>query len=134
MPTLVELASQIVTSMASTTAMTTEEVFSALDSIHCKLGQLESGPVPEAAIEGKPVISLEEAFKEYEVLCMICGRGGFKTLTRHLKLAHQLRPDAYRRRFGIPSGQSLSALNYAEVTRQTAMDRALASTSTRPGK
>ena len=57
---------------------------------------------------------------------MVCGRGGFRTLTRHLGTAHQLKPGAYRKQFGIPSGQSLSAKAYSESRRQMALDRGLA--------
>jgi len=57
---------------------------------------------------------------------MVCGKGGFKTLTRHLSTAHQLKPGAYKKQFGIPSGQSLSAKAYTESRRQMAQDRGLA--------
>jgi predicted transcriptional regulator len=68
---------------------------------------------------------LKEAFKKNEVVCMICGKGGFKTLTRHLGSAHQLKPSAYKKEFGIPSKQSLSAKSYSESRKQMALDRGL---------
>jgi hypothetical protein len=57
---------------------------------------------------------------------MACGKGGFKTLTRHLNLAHELKPGQYRKQFNIPSSQSLTAKNYREARRQAALDRGLA--------
>jgi predicted transcriptional regulator len=48
-----------------------------------------------------------------------------KTLTRHLKTAHDLKPGQYRKQFGIPSTQSLAAKNYSESRRQMAIDRGL---------
>ena len=32
-----------------------------------------------------------------------------KTLTRHLNMVHTMKPGAYRKQFGIPSKQSLTA-------------------------
>ena len=55
---------------------------------------------------------------------MICGKG-MKTLTRHLKTAHDLKPGQYRKQFGIPRSQSLAARNYSESRRQMALDRGL---------
>ena len=55
---------------------------------------------------------------------MICGKG-MKTLTRHLKTAHDLKPGQYRKQFGIPSSQSLAAKSYSESRRQMAIDRGL---------
>lgn len=129
MPTLVELASQIIASQASTTSMTVEEILSALDRVHAKLSQLETGMGPEpaaAAEEAKPALTVKDAFKKNEVVCMICGKGGFKTLTRHLSTSHGLKPSQYRKQFGIPSKQSLSAKSTTEARRKMAIDRGLA--------
>jgi len=48
-----------------------------------------------------------------------------KTLARHLKTAHDLKPGQYRKQFGIPSSQSLAARSYSESRRQLAIDRGL---------
>jgi len=55
---------------------------------------------------------------------LICGKA-MKTLTRHLKTAHDLKPGQYRKQFGIPSKQSLAAKSYSESRRQMAIDRGL---------
>jgi hypothetical protein len=57
---------------------------------------------------------------------MICGKTGFKTLTRHLKQAHELKPGQYRKQFNIPSSQSLTAKNYSEARRKAANENNLA--------
>jgi predicted transcriptional regulator len=57
---------------------------------------------------------------------MVCGKGGFKTLARHLSTAHTMKPSAYKKQFGIPSKQSLSAKSYSESRRAMALDRGLA--------
>ncbi|GFO60084.1 hypothetical protein GMST_24090 [Geomonas silvestris] len=57
---------------------------------------------------------------------MVCGKGGFKTLARHLSTAHGMKPGEYKKQFGIPSKQALSAKNYSEARRKMAQDRGLA--------
>lgn len=128
MPTLVELASQIVTAQATAAPMTTEEVLTALTTIHTRLKQLEEGTTiaPEAAEEQAVKITVKEAFKKNEVICMECGKGGFKTLARHLSTAHGMKPGEYRKKHGIPAKQILAAKSYSESRRQMAINAGLA--------
>jgi predicted transcriptional regulator len=69
---------------------------------------------------------LKKAFQNDQVSCLICGKTGFKTLTRHLKQAHDLKPGQYRKQFNIPSSQSLTAKNYSEARRKAANENNLA--------
>jgi predicted transcriptional regulator len=127
--TLVELAATIVSSHASVNAMTTEELLQEIQKVYAALRQLETAgtAMPEAAEEKKaPVMTLRKAFQADQVFCMICGKGGMKTLTRHLKQIHRITPREYRKQFNIPASQSLTAKNFSESRRQTALDRGLA--------
>ena len=56
---------------------------------------------------------------------MVCNKGGFKTLKRHLAQYHQLTPKQYRKQFGIPSSRKLAAKSYSESRRQMAIDNNL---------
>jgi len=56
---------------------------------------------------------------------MICNKGGFKTLTRHLTTAHNLKPGQYRKQFNIPSTQKLAAKSYSEERSKAAIDRGM---------
>jgi predicted transcriptional regulator len=114
MATLLEMAQQIVSAHAQTTKMTTEEliqeiktVYAALQSIETGVSSQETEPVAEA-----PTITIRQAFKTNEVICMICGKGGMKTLTRHLNQAHQMKPTEYRKQFSIPKTQPLMSKAY----------------------
>lgn len=128
MATLVEMATEMVIARARTTPLTAEEMVAELSMFHNSLKKLEAGESVEPVQEEKaaPTISLKEAFKKNEVVCMLCGKGGFKTLTRHLATAHGLKPREYRKQFDIPTKQSLSAKSYSETRRQMANDRGLA--------
>jgi len=126
--TLVELAASIVSSHASVNVMTTDELLQEIQKVYAALQQLETaGAAPEAAEEKKaPVMTLRKAFQADQVYCMICGKGGMKTLTRHLNQVHGITPREYRKQFNIPASQSLTAKNFSESRRQTALDRGLA--------
>lgn len=128
MATLLELAAEIVSSHASSSPMSGDELVQEIRNVFAALQALETGKevVPAGAEEGKPAISAKEAFKKNEVICMICGKGGMKTLTRHLKQAHDMKPGAYRKQFGIPRTQSLTARAFSESRRKMAQERGLA--------
>jgi predicted transcriptional regulator len=126
MASLMEMVAEIVSAHASTNQMSSDDLLTELQKVHSTLKSLESGlPVADASADAKPVLTIRQAFKKDEIVCMICGKGGFKTLTRHLNMAHELKPGQYRKQFNIPSSQSLSAKNYSESRRQAALDRGL---------
>ncbi|GFO57890.1 MucR family transcriptional regulator [Geomonas silvestris] len=126
MATLVEIAAQLVASHASSTPMTSDELLAEIAKVHAALKGLEAGQPVEGTEEAKPSVSVKEAFKKNEVVCLICGKGGFKTLARHLSTAHSMKPGAYKKQFGISSKQALSAKSYSEARRKMAQDRGLA--------
>jgi len=125
---LLELTANIVSSHASMSEMTSEELLQEIQNVHAALLKLEE-VIGETAGPGElkaPVITLEKAFQPDQVLCMICGKEGMKTLTRHLAKVHGLKPGAYRKQYGIPRAQSLTAKNFSDARRKMALDRGLA--------
>ncbi len=71
-----------------------------------------------------PTLSLKKAFRKDKVICLLCGKG-MKTLSRHLRSAHDITPNEYRIQFDIPKKQPLAARNYSESRRQMAIARGL---------
>jgi predicted transcriptional regulator len=126
MATLVEIAAQLVSSHASSTPMTSDELLAEISKVHSALKRLEAGEGGEEEEEAKPALTLKEAFRKNEIVCLLCGKGGFKTLARHLSTAHGIKPAAYKKQFGISSKQALSAKSYSESRRKMAQDRGLA--------
>jgi len=126
MASLVEIAGQLVAAHAASSNITTEELIAEISKVHAALVSLEAGVSVEAVEDTKPTLTIKEAFKKNEVFCMVCGKGGLKTLARHLSTAHSMKPGAYRKQFGIPRSQALSAKAYSESRRAMALDRGLA--------
>jgi len=123
---LLELTANIVTSHASASKMSGEELLMALQKVHAALKQLEAPTEVEKSEGNLPVISLKKAFQANQVSCMLCGKTGMKTLTRHLAQVHDTKPGAYRKQFGIPSSQALTAKNFSEARKKMAQEHGLA--------
>ena len=126
MATLLEMASEIVTAHASTTKLSADELLLAIQKVYATLQALEAGKPAEAAEQAKPEITPKQSIKANEIICLVCGKGGMKTLTRHLKMVHNMKPGEYRKQFGIKSGQSLAAKSFSEARRKMAQERGLA--------
>ncbi|WP_298272061.1 MucR family transcriptional regulator [Geobacter sp.] len=126
--TLLELTASIVSSHAAVSELSTDELVQEIQKVFSTLQGLEAGAAEAApAEEAKgPVVTLKKAFQADQVVCMICGKGGMKTLTRHLAQVHDMKPGEYRKQFGIPSTQPLTARKFSEARKQMARDRGLA--------
>ncbi len=127
MATIMEMAAEIIAAHASTTPMSKDELITELTEVHSALAALEKGESVETTevAEESPAVSRKKAFGKDKIFCMICGKG-FKTLSRHLKTAHEMSASEYRKQFDIPRTQSLAARNYSESRRQMAVERGLA--------
>ncbi len=127
MATLLEMAAEIVAAHASSTSMTKEELVAELAEVHKALLAIEKGEavcVETAEEAAAPAISRKKAFGKDKVVCMLCGKE-MKTLTRHLKTSHGMKPGEYRKQFDIPRTQPLAARAYSESRRQMAVARGL---------
>lgn len=128
MSNLTELTTQIIAARAARKDMSKEEFQEEMQMVYSFLKGIEEGSQPtaqEPLADTKPLkINLKQYFKKDEVICAICNKG-FKTLKRHLSIAHGLKPGEYRKQFSISSSQSLAAKSYVESRRQMAIDKRL---------
>jgi predicted transcriptional regulator len=128
-PSLLELAANIVSSHASVTEMSTEDLLQEIEKVHAALQKIEGGAQEYAAAPEQQKVqtmSLKKAFQADQVFCMVCGKGGMKTLARHLAQAHNMKPGEYRRQFNVPKEQPLTARNFSENRKKMAQERGLA--------
>jgi predicted transcriptional regulator len=123
MSSLLELTAKIVSAHMSLHTMTSDELVQEIQHVHASLKSIDSGLVIE--IEKPKQLTIKQAFKKNEVICLICGKGGFKTLKRHLSQVHGLKPGQYRKQFNIPASISLTAKSYSESRKQMAIDKGL---------
>ena len=114
MATLLEMTAEIVKAHASRSKMTSEEILRDLKMVYAALQGLGSAQPVGFEEKAHAALTVKQAFKKDEVICMVCGQAGMKTLTRHLKSSHDLEPNVYRQQFGIPYNQSLSSRDFTE--------------------
>lgn len=125
MASLLDMATNIVSAHASNSAMSKAELLAELQDVYFTLSRMEGeSPAEPREEEGAPVVSKKKAFGKNQVFCMLCGKG-MKTLGRHLRTAHDIKPSEYRKKFGIPRTQSLASKAYSETRRQMAVERGL---------
>lgn len=124
---LIELTASIVSAHAASTELTTDQLLQEIQAVYAALKRLEAGGVtPVEAQPAAPAMEPKKSIQKNQVVCLICGKGGFKTLTRHLKQAHDMKPGQYRKQFGLPAGTTLVAKGYSESRRQKALQNNLA--------
>jgi predicted transcriptional regulator len=98
MPTLIELTTQIVSAHVSNNKMTALEMLQELQKVYASLKALKAGSpisIGSSTPTEAPKLTIKQAFKKDEVICMVCNKGGFKTLKRHLTMIHGLKPGEY---------------------------------------
>lgn len=123
--TLTELTASIVSAHAATVEMTQDELLAEIQKVHATLKALEEGvavaPELPVEIDATPVMPAKKSIQKNQIICLLCGKDGFKTLTRHLKQIHNISAAAYRKQFGLPTGTPLAAKAYSESRREAAL-------------
>jgi predicted transcriptional regulator len=60
----------------------------------------------------EPAVPVRRSIHDNHLVCLVCGRQQ-KTLRRHLDVAHQLTPEAYREQFGLKPDYPMAAPGYS---------------------
>ncbi len=133
---ILKLTIAIVTSHASMTELSTQELVDEIKDIYnvlSSLSSLEGGAViaeimapkksEEAKVVKKSPIPLKDIVTEKFVVCLECGKK-MCTLKAHIRKAHGLMPKEYFKRFGLdPKKYPLVAREYSQKRSQMAKNR-----------
>ena len=103
---LLELTTKIVAAHVSHNAMPATDLPRLIATVHETLATL--GPEPKPT----PVVPINQSVKPEYIVCLEDGTE-HKMLKRHLKTAHGMTPDDYRKRWGLPLDYPLVSPNYA---------------------
>src|SRR3712207_3628731 len=108
----VGLAADIVSAYVSNHSVATGDLASLIRDVHTALQQSVSGasePEPEPR---EPAVSVRKSVTPDAIICLEDGKK-FKSLKRHLRTDHNLSPEEYRARWGLPRDYPMVAPNYA---------------------
>ena len=106
---LLEHTTTIVAAHVSKNAMAASDLPRLIATVHetlAKLGPEEPAPKP------KPAVSIKQSVKPEYIVCLDDGKK-FKMLKQHLRIAYNMTPDDYRKRWGLPSNYPMVAPTYA---------------------
>lgn len=124
---LVEMASEIVAAQARHAPMTPEDISEGVRKVFAMLQQLQTleasmlNPI-EAEASGK--LTPQESIQRNRVICLECHKE-FKLLSnRHLAL-HGMDSREYKRKYGLPLRQALSAKSLTMARRKIAKEKGL---------
>jgi predicted transcriptional regulator len=65
-----------------------------------------------AAAKPEPAVPVRRSVRDDHLVCLVCGKPQ-KVLRRHLDVAHQLMPEAYREQFGLKPDYPMAAPGYS---------------------
>jgi predicted transcriptional regulator len=109
---LLTFASQIVSAHASNNAVAPDQLPGLIQQVFNTLATVEQKtteqPMPN------PAVPIKQSVRADHIVCLECGKQ-FSMIKRHLMTDHELTPEQYRQRWGLPASYPLVAANYAKV-------------------
>jgi predicted transcriptional regulator len=119
---IIELTAKIVAAHVSAHDVATEELSGLIRDIYQALST--AGEVPVEVIRADPAVDPKKSVFADHIVCLDCG-GSLKMLKRHLGAEHQLTPDQYRAKWGLPSSYPMVAAEYAQARSRQAKESGL---------
>jgi len=109
---LLVLAAQIVSAHVANNTIAPGDVPKLIDAVYHVLSDVEGAH--DTALTAKPAVPVTRSVTADHLVCLECGKH-FSMLKRHLGTDHQLTPEQYRQKWGLPANYPLVAPNYARV-------------------
>ena len=107
---IVSLTVKIVSAYVAANDVAAVQISGLIREVHQALSTVGQPPVEPPAPE--PAVAAQKSVFADHLVCLNCG-GSFKTLKRHLSADHELTPDDYRTKWGLPSSYPMVAAEYA---------------------
>ncbi len=110
---LTELSAEIVSAYVSNNPCAADGLPSLISDVFDALTGL-SGPQEPVLEKLEPAVSIRKSQGHDHLVCLEDGKS-FKSLKRHLKAHHNLSPEEYRKRWGLPHDYPMVAPAYAQT-------------------
>ena len=109
---LLGLAAQIVSAYVTNNAVSTDQLPKLINDVHHAVTTV--GQVEAEQLKAEPAVSVRKSVFANHLVCLDCGKH-LSLLKRHLRIDHQMTPDQYRQKWGLPSSYPVVAPDYAKV-------------------
>lgn len=107
-------AAEIVSAFVSRNAVSAAELPLLIQQTIAALASPDSQTEPEVASEPlRPAVPVKKSVSPDRITCLEDGKT-FQSLKRHLRTAHDLTPQQYRTKWGLPNDYPVTAPNYSE--------------------
>jgi predicted transcriptional regulator len=119
---IISLTAQIVAAHVAANVVPAVQLSALIRSVHQALATV--GKAQVEPIKTEPAVAVKKSVFADHIVCLDCG-GSFKMLKRHISTDHQMTPDEYRAKWGLPPSYPLVAPEYAATRSKLAKDSGL---------
>jgi predicted transcriptional regulator len=117
--TLITLTADIVSAHVSNNSVSVSDLPQLIANVHGALSALGGAAEPKPEVKAVPAVPIRSSIKPDYLISLEDGKK-LKMLKRHLMTHHQMTPEDYRRKWGLPADYPMVAANYAEQRRTLA--------------
>jgi predicted transcriptional regulator len=121
---LTGLTADIVSAYVAHNAVTGDKVPELIGSVYNALSRASLQGVEPAKVELKPSVAIKKSVTPEYITCLEDGQK-FKSLKRHLKTHHDMSPEEYREKWGLPHEYPMVAPRYAAARSDMAKNMGL---------
>ena len=111
---IVELTADIVAAYVGNNAVPAADLPNLINDVYQALAAATGGAKEKEVVEEKPAVPVRRSVTPEHVVCLEDGKK-FKSLKRHLRTHHNMTPEEYREKWGLPADYPMVAPNYAEA-------------------
>ena len=104
------LTTEIVTAYVTRNTIAIADLGDLIGAVGRALGTL--GREQAEPVKPPPAVPVRRSIHDNHLVCLVCGKQQ-KILRRHLAVAHQLTPEAYREQFGLKPDYPMAAPGYS---------------------
>jgi predicted transcriptional regulator len=125
------LTAQIVSAHVRHNAVSPDALPSLIQEVYKTLANV--GKQPAQPEKPTPAVPVKQSIRQDHIICLEDGKS-FSMLKRHLMTDHQLTPQQYRERWGLPRDYPMVAPNYAKTRSTLAKKIGLGRKAAKPAK
>lgn len=120
---LVQITAKIASAYLSNHTLAVAEIPAVLRGIYGALSTASSSSSVQAEVQ-QPAVPIKRSVSQDTITCLECGQKN-KLLKRHLRVEHDLAPDEYRAKWGLPPEYPMAAPAYAAARSELAKSMGL---------
>ena len=109
---VLSLTAQIVAAQVANNTIDPADLPKLINDVHRALAN--AGQSTAAPTRAEPAVDIKRSVRNDHIVCLECGKH-FSMLKRHLNTDHQLTPQEYRQKWGLPPTYPVVAPDYAKT-------------------